>query len=110
MDLSTIIAKYSLWIALVVIIIFLFYNFFIKPKYLREQKPLDQYAPFLKETLEKESIEQKQKPLERIGRGFKVMHDKIKNSDYIKGIQEEQENSDPDEFSTDLSNLGGTKL
>ena len=72
-------------------------------------------------------MEQKESVLKRMGRGFKVMYEKLSNSNYVKSIQEEnksdsdgklddmmpkglgQETSD-DFFTTDFSKIGKAEI
>ena len=74
-----------------------------------------------------EKKEEKESVLKRMGRGFKVMYEKLCNSNYVQSIQEENklgeegklddmmpkgigEVQQEDVFSTDLSKLGKTDL
>jgi len=41
----------------------------------------------------------------RMIRGFKVMYEKLVSSKFVQHIKEQEEISNPNEFSTDLSNL-----
>ena len=86
--------------------------------------------------------EERDTTIKRMKRGFKVMYDKICNSNFVKNIQEQNNNADsdtfmpnlpteklgtkkeiknskkeeqedepdPDEFSTDMNKVGGVKL
>ena len=123
MNIITIITQYSLLIGILIIIGFLAYQFWIKPKMEKQNKVLDNTkAPRLND---------KENPASRISRGFGVMMDKVKESDYVKGIQKEQETAsaddmmpkelmqeesqtkkkeEPNPFATDISNLHKVEL
>lgn len=120
MNISEVIVKYSIWIALVVIVLFLFYQFYLKPK-LEKQNSTDD-----KKKDNPSPQDSKESTVTRMGRGFKTMNEKIRNSDYVKGMQKEQStakwndflpeglstqsSNEEDVWSTDLRKLGKAKL
>lgn len=122
-DFTTWIARNSFWVAIAIVIGFVFY-FFIK--FISKAK---------KEIQKKESSSPPEdNPIKRTARGFKELYKSISESDYVKSIQEDQKTADPyafasqelftdaervskgkkkkvvDPFATDLSNFGGTDL
>lgn len=96
--------------AIIIILLFLFYQFFVKPKLYRVQKQEDTSGG--KDTF-----------FRRIARGFGVMREKIANSEYAKRLEEEHKTASatdmmpsemlqedkkeegPDPFATDFSRL-----
>jgi hypothetical protein len=90
------VSQHSLLIAIAVIIIFLLWQFYLKPKLGKKnssisKEPQQSNAEVIQKT--DSSVKQADTTPSRIGRGFGVMMDKLKNSDYVKGMQEERESA-----------------
>ena len=98
------ITQHTLLVAIIVIIIFLLYQFYLKPKYFTGIK-VDQGLPEAKPVYQSIPTEKDTTPA-RIRRGFGVMKNKIADSDFIKNIHSQQEDDGPDPFATDFSKMG----
>lgn len=126
MDFIQIITKHTVLIAIVIIAIFLLWQFYLKNKLFSGKKKVEDKKEVIEADPNSSLIiaAENNKPdttTKRIGRGFGVMMDKIRNSDYVKGVQAEQETAKSDDmlpkgifvqdkepednFSTDLSKL-----
>lgn len=80
-NLSLLISKYSYWLVIALIIGVLLYYFILKPREMKKQKSDD-----------------KENPIKRTVRGFGVMYDKLRESDFVKNVQEQNANADSQEF------------
>ena len=130
-DLFQFITSNSLPLTVGIIIIFLCYQFFLAPLFKKtKDKPDDKKQEEIKKP-EENKTDKKESNVKRISGGFGVMMDKVKNSNYVKSVQEENEKGNPafdlpseftnkkrnkkssdddDQFSTDLSGFGKVNL
>lgn len=83
-------------IAILLVMGFIAYQFFVKPGTKVDGEPApEQFKP---DKDDKDNPGEKESVTKRMGRGFKVMKDKIESSEFVKNVQAEQEDYDPDEF------------
>jgi len=111
MNILNFISIHPLLSVIIIVVIYLFFRFYIKPKYIDKQ--------LKKQEISKEEIKDDGKETigKRISRGFGIMMNKINNSTIVKNIKKEQEEAwkettneksiaqpkDPYQWSTDLS-------
>ena len=117
MSIYSFITNHTFGIAIIMILVILVWQFIPKGSKASENKSVDKPDDKPKED----------STLDRMKRGFKVMGEKIKESDYVKGIKEEQKLADDgklddmmpkgigesvgdDFFNTDLTKIGKTDL
>ena len=92
MSILNFITIHPIWFALIIIGIYFFIRFYIKPKYFGEKEELKEEQ---KEIPKSEDLKSNEKDSvgKRISRGFGVMIDKINNSSIVKNIRKEQEDT-----------------
>lgn len=90
------ISNHTFLVAIVVIGIFLFYQFYLRPKF--SEKPQIQTVQTTVANTSHLPIDQKEGVGSRMARGFTVMADKIRNSEFIKNQQEEQKTAKFDDM------------
>ena len=91
------ITQNAVWIIIVVIIVFLIYklkNIFCSRKNKEQQIKDDNLEIIKKSVTEEEQKEAKESTLKRMKRGFGVMKDKLRNSEYIQNLQKEDTQQD----------------
>ena len=92
MSILNFITIHPIWFALIIIGIYFFIRFYIKPKYFGEKEELKEEQ---KEIPKSEDLKSNEKDSvgKRISRGFGVMMDKINNSTIVQNIKKEQEDA-----------------
>ena len=93
------ISNHPIWTAIVVIIIFLAFQIFIRPMFTKKKENTEvaQVIPKVANGIPEQNkviADDKDTTKKRIKRGFGIMVDKIRTSDYIKNMQEANKSSE----------------
>lgn len=115
MSISSVIAGNTMLIAILIVFIFLFVQFYLKPKFFpnlfsnQSQTPVPTKQEEMAKDVQTAHLEEKQKLSDRMKNGFKVMGLKLQNNPYLQNIAEAQKQTNENEedpYATDFSKVG----